>query len=50
MIANEFVPTPIGTFGYLRQAGLLGPHGPAAKQGMRHLLPRMQRSRPPSTK
>ena len=43
MIANEFVPTPIGTFGYLRQAGLIGPHGLAAKQGMRHLLPRMQR-------
>jgi len=43
MIANEFVPTPIGTLGYLRQAGLIGPHGLAAKQGMRHLLPRMQR-------
>jgi choline dehydrogenase-like flavoprotein len=43
MIANEFVPTPLGTFGHLRQAGLLGPHGLAAKQGMRHLLPRMQR-------
>lgn len=43
MIANEFVPTPVSTFGYLRQAGLIGPHGLAAKQGMRHLLPRMQR-------
>ena len=43
MIANEFVPTPLGTFGYLRQAGLIGPHGLAAKHGMRHLLPRMQR-------
>jgi choline dehydrogenase-like flavoprotein len=43
MIANEFVPTPLGTFGYLRQAGLVGPHGLAAKHGMRHLLPRMQR-------
>ena len=43
MIANEFVPTPVSTFGYLRQAGLIGPHGLAAKAGMRHLLPRMQR-------
>ena len=43
MIANEFVPTPISTFGYLRQAGLIGPHGLAAKQGLRHLMPRMQR-------
>jgi choline dehydrogenase-like flavoprotein len=43
MIANEFVPTPLGTFAYLRQAGLIGPHGLAAKHGMRHLLPRMQR-------
>ena len=43
MIANEFVPTPLGTFGYLRHAGLIAPHGVAAKQGLRHLLPRMQR-------
>jgi choline dehydrogenase-like flavoprotein len=43
MIANEFVPTPVGTFGYLRHAGLIGPHGLAAKQGLRRLLPRMQR-------
>jgi choline dehydrogenase-like flavoprotein len=43
MIANEFVPTPVGTFLYLSQAGLLPRHGPAAKQGMRHLMPRMQR-------
>jgi choline dehydrogenase-like flavoprotein len=43
MIANEFVPTPFSTFGYLRQAGLIEPHGLAAKQGLRHLLPRMQR-------
>ena len=43
MIANEFVPTPVSTFGYLRHAGLIGPHGLAAKQGLRHLLPRMQR-------
>ena len=35
MIANEFVPTPVSTFGYLRQAGLIGPHGLAAKQGLR---------------
>src|SRR4029453_4160133 len=31
MIANEFVPTPVSTFGYLRHAGLIGPHGLAAK-------------------
>ena len=43
MIANEFVPTPVSTFGYLRHAGLIGPHGLATKQGLRHLLPRMQR-------
>lgn len=43
MLANEFVPTPLGTFGSLRQAGLLKPHGLSAKQGMRHLLGRMQR-------
>ena len=43
MLANEFVPTPLGTFGYLRRAGLIGPHGLAAKQGMRHLLRRMVR-------
>ncbi len=43
MLANEFVPTPFSTFGYLRHAGLIPPHGLAAKQGMRHLLPRMQR-------
>ncbi len=43
MIANEFVPTPVSSFGYLRHAGLIGPHGLAAKHGLRHLLPRMQR-------
>jgi choline dehydrogenase-like flavoprotein len=43
MIANEFVPTPFGTFAYLWTAGLIGAHGLTAKQGMRHLLPRMQR-------
>ncbi len=43
MIANEFVPTPVSTFGYLRHAGLIGLHGLAAKQGLRRLLPRMQR-------
>ncbi len=43
MLANEFVPTPFSTYGYLRQAGLIGPHGLAAKQGMRRLLRRMQR-------
>jgi choline dehydrogenase-like flavoprotein len=43
MLANEFVPTPLSTFGALREAGLVGPHGLAAKRGMRHLLRRMQR-------
>jgi choline dehydrogenase-like flavoprotein len=43
MIANEFVPTPVGSFLYLSQAGLLGLHGPSAKNGMRYLVPRMQR-------
>ena len=43
MIANEFVPTPIGAFCYLRDAGLLPLHGPSAKAGMRHLISRMQR-------
>ncbi|SDR73232.1 Choline dehydrogenase [Friedmanniella luteola] len=43
MIANEFVPTPTSTFLYLSQAGLLPRSGLAAKRGMRHLMPRMQR-------
>ena len=43
MLANEFVPTPVSTYAYLRHAGLIGPHGLGAKAGMRHLLPRMQR-------
>lgn len=43
MLANEFVPTPLGTFGYLNGAGLLGWHGAAVKERMRHLVPRMQR-------
>ncbi len=43
MLANEFVPTPLGNFGYLNAAGLLGLHGVAVKEGMRHLVPRMQR-------
>jgi choline dehydrogenase-like flavoprotein len=43
MIANEFVPSPVSTYGYLVQAGLLPLDGPAAKQGMRELSPRLQR-------
>jgi choline dehydrogenase-like flavoprotein len=43
MLADEFVPTPVSTYAYLRQAGLIGPHGLAGKQGMRHLARRMQR-------
>ncbi len=43
MIANEFVPTPTSTYLYLSGAGLLPRHGLAAKQRMRHLMPRLQR-------
>ncbi|MCW2805306.1 MAG: hypothetical protein QOF52_602 [Propionibacteriaceae bacterium] len=43
MLANEFVPTPVGTQSYLVGAGLLGRHGLKAKQELRRLLPRMQR-------
>jgi len=43
MLAEEFVPTPVGTFLYLSQVGLLSRHGLAAKEGMRRLMPRMQR-------
>jgi len=43
MLANEFVPTPIGYYSYLVGAGLLPRFGIGAKQGMRQLVPRMQR-------
>ena len=43
MIADEFVPTPTSAFLQLTSAGLLPRHGRVAKQGMRHLLPRLQR-------
>nr|WP_275588459.1 GMC family oxidoreductase [Microlunatus panaciterrae] len=43
MLANEFVPTPVGYHSYLFGAGLLTLHGFEAKRGMRHLVPRMQR-------
>jgi choline dehydrogenase-like flavoprotein len=43
MIADEFVPTPLSTFAYLRQADLIPPHGLEAKHGMRNLARRMQR-------
>jgi choline dehydrogenase-like flavoprotein len=43
MLANEFVPTPLGNVGYLSGAGLLGLHGAGVKERMRHLVPRMQR-------
>jgi hypothetical protein len=50
MIANEFVPTPIGAFCYLHATpGLLPLHGPAAKAGMRRLISRMQRVVGPGT-
>ena len=43
ILVDEFVPTPLGTYRYLREAGLIGAHGLAAKNGMRHLARRMQR-------
>jgi choline dehydrogenase-like flavoprotein len=43
MIANDYVPTPVLTFGYLRAAGLIGLRGSAVKAAMRQLNPRMQR-------
>ncbi|MET0695539.1 MAG: GMC family oxidoreductase [Propionibacteriaceae bacterium] len=43
MLANEFVPTPVSCYGYLRGAGLVGLHGASVKDQMRHLVPRMQR-------
>ena len=43
MIANEFVPTPASTFGYLLGAGLIPAEGLEAKHGMRELTRRMQR-------
>jgi choline dehydrogenase-like flavoprotein len=43
MLASEFVPTPLSSFGYLNGAGLLGWHGARVKERMRYLVPRMQR-------
>jgi choline dehydrogenase-like flavoprotein len=43
ILANEFVSVPSNTFRYLADAGLLPPHGIAAKRGMRHLTRRMTR-------
>ncbi|MCU1509407.1 MAG: glucose-methanol-choline oxidoreductase [Glaciihabitans sp.] len=43
MLANEFVPTPVNTYAYLRSAGLIPAGGLEAKRGMRHLASRMQR-------
>lgn len=43
MIANEFVPTPVSTFGYLVDAGIFPPYGVEAKRGMRHWARRMER-------
>lgn len=43
MLANEFVPTPLGSYSYLQAAGLVGLHGATVKERMRYLVPRMQR-------
>jgi choline dehydrogenase-like flavoprotein len=43
IIANEFVPTPSNTYGYLSAAGLIPLHGAAAKAGMRDLPARTVR-------
>jgi len=43
MLASEFVPTPLGNFGYLTAAGLLNLHGVGVKERMRYLVPRLQR-------
>jgi choline dehydrogenase-like flavoprotein len=43
IIANEFVPTPASTYQYLVAAGLIPPHGRAAKRGMRDLPRRLVR-------
>lgn len=43
MLANEFVPTPASTYAYLAGTGLIPWWGPAAKDGMRRLLRRLQR-------
>lgn len=43
MLANEFVPTPVGYHSYLLGAGFVPLHGREAKRSMRHLVPRMQR-------
>lgn len=43
MLANEFVPTPLGNFGYLSSAGLVNLHGVEVKERMRRLVPRLQR-------
>jgi choline dehydrogenase-like flavoprotein len=43
MIANEFVPTPVSSFGYLTAAGIIPSHGIEAKEGMRQLTRRTLR-------
>jgi hypothetical protein len=42
-VIESLTPTPTTSGFYLRQAGLIGPHGLAAKRGLRRLLPRTQR-------
>ncbi|MGN6742463.1 MAG: GMC oxidoreductase, partial [Amnibacterium sp.] len=43
MLANEFVPTPVSAYSYLRAAGLMPASGTAMKDAMRHAYPRMLR-------
>jgi choline dehydrogenase-like flavoprotein len=43
ILAKEFVPTPVNSFRYLSDAGVIGLHGLAAKHGMRDLAARMMR-------
>jgi choline dehydrogenase-like flavoprotein len=43
MLANEFVPTPAATYGYLVGAGLIPAAGVAGRDAMRHEARRMMR-------
>lgn len=43
MLANEFVPTPVSTYQYLLDGGVIAPHGAAAKADVRRLAARMHR-------
>jgi choline dehydrogenase-like flavoprotein len=43
MLANEFVPTPVSAYWYLRAAGLLPESGSAMREALADLYPRMLR-------